>query len=695
MRNNFDELNNVPNFLLHEYLGAHPEKQGYSFAVWAPHAKKVAVVGDFNNWDFNQDILSFDEESGIWFGNIDRAKAGDIYKYWILGADDIPRYKADPYARKSELRPHDGSILYQEKDIAWVDQDFWNKEDVDYTATPMNIYEVHLGSWKRHDDGSFYNYRELAHELGEYCLEMAYTHIELMPVMEHPEDDSFGYNISYYFSPSARFGDKEDLQYMINYLHKLGIKVIFDWVPAYFPKYDFALANFDGTALYEANWQKYPDSFLAAFDYSKKEVKAFLLSSAYYWISEFHADGLRIPDVASMIFREHSFHSAYTNDYNTSVIYDDAVNFIRELTTMVKEEFKGVATIAEDNGLYGKTTLDVESGGLGFDLKWDQAFTEDTLQYFSTPFEKRSEVHNTLNYSMMYNFFERYILSLSHNEVINGYGSLISKMPGDYWKQFASLRVLILYQLAHPGTKLMFMGGEIAQFIEWNYNESLQWFLLQYDMHRMFHDYVKAANRFYLQNKAMWIDDKSWHGFTWLIADDAKNCVYSFVRRDNEDNLLIFIFNMQADPVDAYKIPVPKRGVYKIVFNSDDLDWGGSGYNILKDTRKNNLHEDNYYYGDPIYGWHVFAEELITDYDKSDLKASGTNGLVYSRDIANKNHEQSLKLNLPPSAAVVLEYVYEDKSPKPKTPWPDPELPYPKDFNPYNKAADEGFELNS
>ena len=427
---------------------------------------------------------------------------------------------------------------------------------------------------------------------------------------------------------------------------------------------------------------------MTVFDFSKKEVRAFLLSNAYYWISEYHLDGLKFDNLEKII----SENDLKGNYYNHQIDYHSkqAINFVLELNDMLHKEFKGILSIAHNSSNLNNVTNVGKEIGLDFDFKWDFGWLKDTLEYFMTPYDKKSEVHSLITFSMMYNFHERFILPLSHQEVTQGYGSLVSKMPGDYWRQFASLRTLNMYRLCHPGAKLIFMGGEVAQFVEWDVNSSIQWFLLDYAMHKQFLAFIKAANSLYLDSPQMWEDDKTWSGFTWLNNDDDKRSTYSWVRRDLSGNVVICLFNMTPNPVDSFKVAVPKRGAYQVVFNSDDAAWGGSNYSILKNITNTNLHPENYSFGEALYDWKAkpyFETDAL-------VNESGINGVIYSRDIANKNYKQSIKLNLPPLSAVVLRHVADDPNDQPLTPWPDPEMAYPKDFNPFNKAADEGFELN-
>lgn len=696
MKHLLDEINKLDSNRSHDILGSHKHRiddvDGYRFFLWAPKAQSVSVVGDFNQWNPEAHHLELNEETGIWIVFVENAQAGDCYKYFIKGADGEYRYKADPYARAAELRPHDASILVDDEEFQWTDEEFWNNSEVDYSNVPINIYELHFGSWCRNDDGSFYNYRQIADELGDYILELGYTAVEIMPVMGHFDDVSHGYQITNFFAPTARYGNPEDLKYFVNHMHGLGIRVIFDWVASYFPKNDHGLKYFDGSLLYEiADSEFIQEGRSLAFNFKKEEIRSFLLSSAYYWISEYHADGIRVNDIDNMIYQNFS-NNKVRNRFNNSQVNQYALDFIKELNSLIDNEFTGIVTIAEDDSNYKKITESLDNGGLGFDFKWDKTWATNTLEYFSTDYDNREDNYNKLNYPMMYNFQERHILALHHILVMPGRKSLISKMPGDYWRQFSSLRLMHLYTIAHPGAKLMFMGGEIAQFVEWDLSSSIQWFLLDYDMHNLFKNYMSTVNHFYKDNKELWEIDRSWDGFTWLITDDSKNSTYSWVRKDKDGNILVCSFNMSPDPKDGFKIPVPRRGAYQVVLNSDNSAWGGSDYDIFKDTRTTNLHPDNHIYGDALYGWEV--DDYVNNESISNSNKSEIGDIVYSRDISFKSHKQSIKINLPPLAGIILKFIAKDPSEAPKDAWPDPEHPYPEGFNPFNKAADEGFVLD-
>ena len=464
-------------------LGSHPftdenQEQGFRFSVWAPHARSVHVIGDFNHWNPDASPMVRIGETGIWSCEIVGALQWDRYKYSIHGADGRLYDKIDPYARHIETRPNDASILYDPDDYIWNDASFLSARKDALTPAPVNIYELHLGSWRKHPDGSFFNYREIAKDLVEYCLEMGYTHIELMPVCEHPLDASWGYQVTGYYAVTSRFGTPADFKFMIDHLHRNGIAVILDWVPAHFPRNIEGLIRFDGSHCYE-----YPDPRIGehrewgtyVFNYEKSEVQSFLISNAVFWIDEFHIDGLRVDAVSSMLYRNYCRTDFLPNIYGgTDNI--EAVQFLRRLNGIVRQNYPHALMIAEESTSWEKVSHPAEYGGLGFTHKWNMGWMHDTLDYFSTDYYARVWSHDQLSFSMMYAFSENFVLCLSHDEVVHGKKSLLDKMPGDPWRKFASLRTMFLYMIAHPGAKLMFMGAEFGQYIEWRFYEELEWF---------------------------------------------------------------------------------------------------------------------------------------------------------------------------------------------------------------------------
>ena len=577
-------FNQGQDYISYTMLGAKPAKSrdssaGYRFAVWAPNAVSVSVVGSFNNWDSQVSPLELLGQTGIWTGTVPQARQWDRYKYAVTDRQGKTCLKADPYARHSEMGPANASVLYDPDDFVWGDADWLDKRPDALATGPLYIYEVHLGSWKRHEDGSFLNYRDIGRDLADYVADMGYTAVELMPVMEHPLDESWGYQVTGYFSVTSRYGTPADFKFMVDCLHRRGIRVILDWVPAHFPKDAFGLGRFDGTPLFE-----YADSRLGeqqewgtyVFDFSKLEVRSFLISNAWFWLQEFHIDGLRIDAVSSMLYRNYGRSDYLPNQYG-GIENLEAIAFLQQLNGLIRSHLPQCLMIAEEATPWPNVTKVVGEQGLGFTHKWNMGWMHDTLDYLSRDYMYRRWHHNQLTFSLMYAFSERFILPLSHDEVVHGKHSLIERMPGDYWQRFACLRVLYLYQIAHPGSKLLFMGGEFGQFIEWRFYEQLEWFLLEYDSHRTLKTFVKDANHYYRSHPALWEQDGSWEGFTWLNADDAANSVYSFSRCSAGGQLLLVLLNMTPEPVPGYGLAVPAGG-YRIELNSDQAAYGGSDY---------------------------------------------------------------------------------------------------------------------
>ena len=572
----------------HSYnlLGSRPYthedgEQGYHFAVWAPHAISVSVIGDFNNWLADANAMQPFRATGIWMCDIPDAIQWDRYKYLVEGADGRSYDKIDPYARHFETRPDNASILYNFNDYEWHDQEYIKNCPDALAPGPINIYELHLGSWRKFEDGNFMNYRQIAGDLSKYCLEMGYTHVEFMPVMEHPLDESWGYQVTGYYAVSSRFGTPADFKFMIDHLHSQGIAVILDWVPAHFPKNIEGLVRFDGTPCYEyadprigehKEWGTY------VFNYEKSEVRSFLISNAVFWMDEYHVDGIRVDAVSSMIYRNYC-RTEYLPNAQGGTDNLEAVTFLQQLNAIVREKYPRVMMIAEESTAWPKVSHPVSEGGLGFTHKWNMGWMHDTLDYFETDYYARVLHHDQFCFSMMYAFSENFILCFSHDEVVHGKKSLLDKMPGDTWRKFASYRTLILYMLAHPGSKLTFMGAEIGQYIEWRFYEQLEWFMLKYESNRLLKDFVAKANFFYRENKALWVKDRSWEGFEWLDTADSENSVFLFQRvGETRDGKVIVALNMVPVPLKKYRIPVDEAGEYRISLNSDDMKFGGSGY---------------------------------------------------------------------------------------------------------------------
>ena len=580
-------FNRGDNYMSYNYLGAHPYKEsdgneGYVFRVWAPNALSVSVIGDFNDWNAISNQMNKLGGTGIWEVKIPGVSQWDRYKYRVIGADSRIYDKGDPYARHFETRPNNASIVYNPDDYEWGDKDYMKNRPDALAARPINIYEMHLGSWRQHPDGNFFTYREIALDLVDYCKKMHYTHIELMPVLEHPLDASWGYQVTGYYAATSRFGTPADFKFMVDMLHQSGIAVLLDWVPAHFPKNLEGLVRFDGTPCYEyadprigehREWGTY------VFDYSKNEVVSFLISNAVFWINEFHIDGLRVDAVSSMLYRDYGRQNYIPNKYGGNENLE-AIEFFKKLNSTIRKNYPGVMMIAEESTAWPKVSHPVEDGGLGFTHKWNMGWMHDTLDYFSTDSYARGWHHDEFTFSMMYAFAENYVLSLSHDEVVHGKYSLINKMPGDVWRKFASLRTLFMYQMSHPGAKLNFMGAEFGQFIEWRFYEQLEWFMLDYESHRLLQDYCSKLNQFYIEHGQLWRDDHTWSGFEWIAADDTVNNVFVYTRKSpkKDENDIYVALNMVPQPLEEYKIPVYELGTYKIVLNTDDMAFGGSGY---------------------------------------------------------------------------------------------------------------------
>ena len=582
------QFNNGTNFRSYEFMGAIPAEiygeQGYSFAVWAPNAMSVSVVGDFNGWDTCAHPMNPQGSSGVWHCFIKNVKEGQCYKFFIQCKDGSTLYKADPYARAAQLPPETASVIYDPSGFEWDDEKWMkNRSVTEPYGKPMLIYEMHLGSWKTHEDGSFYNYREIADELCEYLSDMSYTHVELMPLTEFPFDGSWGYQVTGYFAATSRYGTPKDFMYFVNKCHQKGISVIMDWVPAHFPRDAHALARFDGTPVYEyplAVKGEHKEWGTLVFDYGREEVVSFLMSSAFYWLDMFHIDGLRVDAVSSMLYLDYGREEYLPNIYGGKENLE-AIAFLQKLNCEAFREYPNILMIAEESTAWPNVTKPVSCGGLGFNFKWNMGWMNDMLRYMSLDPYFRKHNHNLLTFSMMYAFSENYILPLSHDEVVHGKCSLIEKMSGLYGQKFDSLRAFFMYKMAHPGKKLLFMGGEIAQFIEWRYYEQLEWNLLDIDKHRQFHSFMRTLNRFYKDSKPFWEIEDSWDGFEWINADDNERSVISFVRRGKKKtDEIVVICNFTPVEYKDYLVGVPRQGTYESILCSDDEKFGGSGKKI-------------------------------------------------------------------------------------------------------------------
>ncbi|MBO3376043.1 1,4-alpha-glucan branching protein GlgB [Clostridium perfringens] len=579
----------------YKFMGAHfiteNRKRGVRFTTWAPRASKIYVIGDFNNWELKEEYsMKKINERGIWSLFLPKLEEGIKYKFAVVNeCGNNTVYKADPYAFKSELRPNTASVLTKIKSFRWGDKRWLNKREKEgLDNKPMNIYELHLGSWKR-KDGEFMTYEEISEVLVEYIKEMGYTHVEFMPINEHPLDASWGYQGVGYYSVTSRYGDLNGLKALINKLHKNNIGVLLDWVPSHFCKDEHGLFMFDGspTYEYEAWWKANNEGWgTCNFDLGRPEVKSFLFSNAMYWINEFHVDGLRVDAVSNMLYLD------YGREYGEwePNIYGgngnlEAIAFLKELNTIIKKEGKGAITVAEESTSWEGITKPVEEDGLGFDYKWNMGWMNDTLSYIELDPIYRKYHHNKMNFSMMYNYSEKFILPISHDEVVHGKKSLINKMWGDDWKKYAGLRLYASFMMGHPGKKLMFMGCEFGQFVEWREWEELQWNVIEeFDIHKKTQEYFKALNHFYLENSSLWSLDYEEEGFKWIDADNSEESVLSFIRiGKNKKEKLIFICNFTPEVYYDFKVGVPELGEYVEVFNSDSLEFGGAG-NIMGDS---------------------------------------------------------------------------------------------------------------
>ncbi len=569
------------NYEAYKCLGSFREEDGsYRFAVWAPQAQAVSVVGDFCGWSGEGYFLQRQEQTGIWTGQIPETADWQRYKYRIVGADGSVELKADPFARHHETRPGTASILYPGLNYVWGDADYYRNLPAATEPGPLNIYEMHWGSWRRYEDGHTYNYRELAPELVAYLSDMGYNAVEFLPLNEYPLDDSWGYQVTGYFAITSRYGTPEDFCYLVDQLHQAGIRVIMDWVPAHFPKDGFGLRRFDGSCCYEYASEDLGERRewgTLVFDYGKKEVVSFLLSSAWYWLEECHIDGLRVDAVSSMLYLNYGDERKQLRNREGGEHNLEAIDFLRNLNGLIAREKPQVLRIAEEATAYPGVTSPVEEGGLGFSHKWNMGWMHDTLDYMCLDYIYRPSHHNRMTFSMTYAFEERYVLAFSHDEVVHGKRSLLDRMPGDLWRKFACLRMMLMYQMAHPGAKLNFMGYEIGQFIEWRFKEQLEWFLLQYERHWQLKDFVRQLNRLYLSEPCFWADDQSWTGFHWEQVDDAANSVLAFSRQDREGHQLVTVLNMTPKTWDSYRVPMPRHGRYRLLLNSDELAYGGSG----------------------------------------------------------------------------------------------------------------------
>ena len=569
----------------YDFLGAHlvnrNDKNGVVFRVWAPTARSVSVAGDFNNWN-NEANYMYNIGYGVWEVFVEGVKQFCTYKYCIESEYGDRLMKADPYAFHAQTRPGQASVVYDIESYSWNDSEWFNKrKENNISSSPMNIYEIHAGSWRKYPDGNFFNYQKLADELIPYLKEMHYTHVQLMPIMEYPYDGSWGFQTTGYYAPTSRYGTPSDFMAFVDKLHGEGIGVILDWVPSNFPTDDFGLARFDGSPLYESNDPKTSkrDSWgTCLFNYARFEVTSFLVSCAMFWLDKYHIDGLRIGALSSMLYLDYGKTEGEwePNKFGGKENLD-AVDFVKRLNTAVHMYHPDVMMFAEENTSWPKLTHKIEDGGLGFDFKWNMGWMNDMLYYMSLNPMWRPFNHDSLTFSFYYAFSEKFLLPISHDEVSHGKGSLIKQMPGKYDEQFAGVRAFITYMYAHPGKKLVFMGTEIGQFDEWNHEEAIQWDLLEFEKHKKLRTFFKELNKFYLDCKPLYELDTVWKGFDWIHHDDYTNSVIAFKRTDKKGDEIVSVCNFQPIRRDEYCIGVPKYGLYDEVFNSDEERFGGSG----------------------------------------------------------------------------------------------------------------------
>ncbi|PUU92969.1 MULTISPECIES: 1,4-alpha-glucan branching protein GlgB [Halanaerobium] len=571
----------------YNFLGSHiteeKGKKGVRFTVWAPNAEEISVIGDFNDWNKSENPMQKIEDSGIWTTFIEGAENKMHYKYWIRGYRGVVRVKTDPYAKRQETPPKTASQIYEPDTYSWSDQKWLKKrKNSNHLKEPLSIYEMHLGSWKQ-DDGELMNYRDIADELVPYINEMGFTHVELMPLTEYPFPGSWGYQTTGYFALTSRYGTLEDFMYFVDQLHQNDIGVIMDWVPSHFCKDDHGLRLFDGSHLFESSDPRRAENIqwdTLNFDFAQNEIWSFLISSANYWIDKFHIDGLRVDAVSNMLYLNYEKEDGQwaANEYGGFENLE-AIEFIKELNSEMFERYPGILMIAEESSAWPLVTAPVHDGGLGFNFKWNMGWMNDTLDYMENDPVYRKWEHNKLTFSSMYSQSENYVLPMSHDEVVHGKKSLLDKMPGDYWQKFANLRLLFTYMYAHPGKKLLFMGGEFGQFIEWNYKQDLDWLLLDYEKHQLTQDFMQELNQVYRKEKALWELDHEHAGFRWIEADDYEQSVISFIRNsENEAQQLVIILNFTPVPRDKYRIGVPGPGEYELLLNSDQKVFGGSDY---------------------------------------------------------------------------------------------------------------------
>lgn len=586
-------------YRLYQHFGSHPlelnGKAGVYFAIYAPAAEKVEVIGNFNHWQGEDYPLMVRwDSSGIWEGFIPGVKVGDLYKYKISHADLVdPLEKADPYARQAEHPPRTASIISDNKEYKWSDSK-WMRARYQHNnlEAPMSVYEVHLASWKRKENGDVLGYRELAEDLVPYVKDAGFSHVEFMPIMEYPYEPSWGYQITGYFAASSRFGPAEDLKFLIEAFHKEGIGVILDWVPSHFPDDLHGLGKFDGSCVYEHPDPRkgyHPDWKSLIFNYGRPEVRSFLISNALFWLDQYHADGLRVDAVASMLYLDYSRQDGQWEPNNLGGNENlDAIAFIKDFNEAVYKNYPDVQTIAEESTSFNRVSYPTYDGGLGFGLKWMMGWMNDNLEYFKKDPIYRRYHQNEITFSLAYAFTEHFMLPLSHDEVVYGKKSLLSKMPGDAWKQFANLRLLLSWMYLHPGAKLLFMGGEFGQRKEWQFEEGLQWQEFEMESHQGVFQSLKALNALYRSEKPLHKNNYAHESFEWLEHNDSNNSVLSFIRKSGKEEL-VCVLNCTPQPHDEYRIGAPALGQYELVYNSDQQEFWGSNYPLKQSLKSDKI----------------------------------------------------------------------------------------------------------
>lgn len=568
------------NYRAYELLGAHYQKEATTFRVWAPNAKIVSVIGEFNHWDTTKNVMNKVSNQGIFEVTIEGVKEYQCYQYAILSADDKLLFKTDPYGYHTELRPEKASKVYNLEGFTFSDQSWMeNRKNKQSLNKPINIYEVHLGSWRKYQDGSFFDYEKLAYELSKYVKKMGYTHIEIMPLSEYPYDPSWGYQVTGYYAITSRYGTPKDFMRFVDILHQENIGVILDWVPGHFTKDSHGLIEFDGKPLYEPSDETKKEHAgwgTRCFDYGRNEVQCFLVSNAVFLFEKFHIDGLRVDAVASMLYLDYGRTDGnwHKNNLGTNV-HLEAVAFLQKLNATVHHYFPGVLMIAEESTAYPKVTYPTSEQGLGFDYKWNMGWMNDSLAYVKTDPLFRHYDHHKLTFQLTYIFNEHYILPLSHDEVVHLKGSLINKMPGEYEEKFASLKTYFTYMMTHPGKKLLFMGGEIGQFREWSEARELDWSVLNYESHQGLQKYVQELNHLYLISKPLYENEVNWEGFKWIMVNDADHNVLAYERKDNENHSLYIILNFAYCDWNNYLLSLD-NGIYEVVLSSSDKEYGGN-----------------------------------------------------------------------------------------------------------------------